>query len=111
MRGLAITLLERVKTRCDAFNRPMYEEVPVTVQNVLISPETPGGEALVDSIDLSSRKAVYTLAIPKGDVHEWAGCRVQFFGQTFQVIGTPTEGIEHLIPGPWNRKVRVERIE
>lgn len=111
MKGIKITLLERVQTGKDPFNKPVYMEEPVEIDNVLVAPVTPGGEELLDAVDLQGRKGTYTLAIPKGDTHHWEGNRVRFFGQTWQVIGMPTQGIEELIPLAWNKKVTVDRIE
>lgn len=111
MKGITVTLYERSAGQPDAFNRPTYTETPVQISNVLVSPTTSGGEENVDQIDLTGRRAVYTLAIPKGDTHEWENCRVDFFGESWKVIGIPTQGIEDLIPLAWNKKVQVERIE
>lgn len=111
MKGITVTLYERMQSDSDAFNRPEYTEIPVEVSNVLVAPATEAGQELLDVLNLTGRKAVYTLAIPKGDTHSWEGCRVDFFGERWRVIGLPTEGIEDLIPLAWNRKVQVERIE
>ena len=111
MRGITVVLYERVQTGTDEFNRPVYAETQVPVENVLVTPARETGEEHLDTTDLVSREAEYTLAIPKGDTHEWEGSRVSFFGETFRVIGKPTQGIEALIPLKWNKKVRVERIE
>ena len=111
MKGITVVLYERTQTGTDAFNRPAWEEVPVQVENVLVTPATETGEEHLDSTDLVSRSADYTLGIPKGDTHSWEGCRVDFFGERFRVIGKPTKGIDALIPLSWNMKVRVERIE
>lgn len=112
MKGITVTLYERTATSTpDAFNRTTYTETQVQVKNVLVSPATQGGEQVLDALDLTGRKAVYTLAIPKGDTHTWENCRVDFFGESWRVIGIPTEGIEDLIPLQWNKKVQVERIE
>lgn len=111
MKGITVDLYERTAGEPDAFNRPTYTETKVEVQNVLVSPEQTGGEELLDALDLTGRKAVYTLAIPKGDTHTWEGNRVDFFGESWKVIGIPTKGIDDLIPLQWNMKVRVERIE
>ena len=86
-------------------------ETETAVETVLVAPAESGGQALPDQLTLTGRRAVYTLASPKGDNHHWEGNRVRFFGETWQVIGIPTEGIEDLIPLQWNRKVQVERIE
>lgn len=111
MRGITVTLYERTQTGTDAFNRPICEETPVEIKNVLVAPSDTGGQEVLDTLNLTGRKAVYTLAVPKGDNHHWEGNRVSFFGETWQVIGIPTEGIEDLIPLQWNRKVQVERVE
>lgn len=111
MKGITVTLYERTQNGTDDFNRPIYEETPVEVENVLVSPADTGGDEILETLNLTGRKAIYTLALPKGDNHHWEGNRVSFFGETWQVIGIPTEGIEDLIPLQWNRKVRVDRIE
>ena len=111
LKGVTVTLLERVDTgEVDAFNRSIYTEQPVDVANVLIAPVQSGGAEIVDTLNLDGRKADYKLAIPKTDTHAWAGQRVRFWGQTWEVIGTPTRGIDDLIPGPWNMIVLVEGI-
>ena len=111
MKGITVTLYERTQTGTDEFNRPIYEEAPAEVHNVLVAPADTGGQEVLDALNLTGRKAVYTLAIPKGDNHHWEGNRVEFFGESWHVIGIPTEGIEDLIPLQWNRKVQVERVE
>ena len=111
LKGVPVILLQKQETgEVDAFNRPILEEIPVEVPNVLIAPAQSGGAEIVDTLDLTGRKAEYKLAIPKADTHEWAGQRVRFWGKTWEVIGTPTRGIDDLIPGPWNMIVLVEGI-
>lgn len=105
--GRTVVLLEKQQTGVDAFNRPTYAEVPVAVENVLIAPLS--DQEVLDTLNLTGRKAVYQLGIPKGDAHNWENQRVQFFGETWQVIGIPTEGQDELIPLSWNKKVKVER--
>lgn len=105
--GRTVVLLEKQQTGVDAFNRPTYAEVPVEVENVLIAPLS--DQEVLDTLNLTGRKAVYQLGIPKGDTHDWENQRVQFFGETWQVIGIPTEGQSELIPLFWNKKAKVER--
>lgn len=76
---------------------------------MLISPTS--SDDVVNQLDLTGRKAVYTLAIPKGDTHNWENKEVKFFNQRWKTFGIPLEGIEHLIPLDWNKKVMVERYE
>ena len=105
--GRTVVLLEKQQTGVDAFNRPTYAEVPVNVENVLIAPLS--DQEVLETLNLTGRKAVYQLGIPKGDAHDWENQRVQFFGETWQVIGIPTEGQDELIPLSWNKKAKVER--
>ncbi len=107
LQGITVTLFEQQQTGVDAFNRPTYAEVPVEVENVLVAPLS--DQEVLDTLNLTGRKAVYQLGIPKEDTHDWENRRVQFFGQVWQVIGIPTEGQSELIPLHWNKKVKVER--
>jgi hypothetical protein len=109
MRGITITLHNRVQNGTDAFNRPIYEESTTTVDNVLIG--EPNTEDIVNEMNLSGKRLAYTLAIPKGDDHEWKDAVVEFFGERFRTFGAPTQGIEAMIPLQWNKKVKVERYE
>ena len=109
MRGVTITLYNKVQTGVDAFNRPVYEAVATTVDNVLIG--EPTTEDVINELNLTGKHLAYTLAIPKGDAHEWNDRKVEFFGEVFRTYGEPTQGIEHLIPLSWNKKVKVERYE
>lgn len=107
LKGRTITLYERTEGTADAFNRPSYTETAVDVENVLIAPVS--SEDMISELNMTGKRAVYQLGIPKGDTHEWANCRVSFFGEMWRVIGYPTEGQEEMIPLKWNRKVTVER--
>ena len=109
IKGITVTLHAFKTTGTDGFNRPITETTDVTVDNVLIG--EPSAEDITDTLNLTCKKLAYTLAIPKGDKNTWAGNTVDFFGETFRVIGKPTQGIESNIPLFWNKKVKVERIE
>lgn len=107
IKGISVTLYERTQTGVDAFNRPVYEETATVVENVLVAPAQE--QEVLDTLNLSGRKAVYTLGIPKSDTHNWEDRDVEFFGERWHTIGMPINGIEDMIPLNWNTKVRVER--
>lgn len=109
IKGITVTLYEETETGRDGFGQPVFEETPVEVENVLVTPTS--SEDLITDQDLYGRKSVYTLAIPKGDTHDWRNKKVEFFGQTFLTFDAPVMGIDHLIPLDWNAKVKVERYE
>lgn len=109
MRGVTVILYDKTQTGVDGFGYPVYEDVAVTVDNVLIG--EPTSEDVIDTLNLTGKHLAYTLAIPKGDTHTWTDRKVEFFGEVFHTIGEPTQGIEALIPLSWNKKVKVERYE
>lgn len=107
--GISVVLLGQTQTGVDAFNRPIYSETAETVENVVVG--EPSTQELVDTLNLTGKRAAYTLGIPKGDEHEWKDKTVMFFGERFRVIGKPIKGIEDMVPLSWNQKCMVERIE
>lgn len=107
IRGIPVILYERVQTGVDAFNAPIYEEVPVTVKNVLVSPNST--EDIAADLQLYGKRAEYTLDIPKGDTHNWENSVVEFFGAKWKTFGFPTQYIEANVPLSWNKRVKVER--
>lgn len=107
IKGITVTLISKQETGRDPFGEPIYEDVEIEVDNVLISPTT--SDDIVNQMTLTGKKAVYTLAIPKGDTNKWEDQEVRFFGETWRVFGVPLQGIDHLIPLDWNKKVTVER--
>lgn len=109
IKGIPVVLYNKVQTGKDPYNRPVYEEIPVTVENVLVAPAS--SDDVVTSLNLTGKKAVYSLGIPKGDAHIWEDKKVSFFGRMWRVFGIQTEGIEENIPLDWNKKVMVERYE
>lgn len=109
MTGESIILYNKTEVGTDDFGKPIYTETPVTVENVLIG--EPSAEDIINEMNLTGKRLAYTLAIPKGDAHEWRDRTVEFWGERFRTFGMPTQGIEHLIPLDWNKKVKVEVYE
>lgn len=109
LKGITVTLIDKVEVGRDPFGKPIYGEQPIEVENVLVAPTS--SDDVVNELSLSGRKAVYTLAIPKDDTHDWEEKEVLFFGKRWKTFGIPPEGMDHLIPLKWNKKVMVERYE
>ena len=107
IKGIPVTLYVKTQTGTDPFNRPIYEETAVTVENVLVG--EPSSEDITNELNLSGKVISYVLAIPKSDTHDWENASVLLYGKRYRTIGTPTQGIEENIPLAWNKKVRVER--
>lgn len=109
IKGMTVVLIKKEKTGADPFGAPVVEEKEITVDNVIIAPTL--GDDLVNNLNLYGKKAVYTLGIPKGDTNVWEDQEVRFFGQRWRVFGKVTQGMEHMIPLEWNKKVLVESYE
>lgn len=109
IKGITVTLIDHILDGKDAFGAPIYRTEEIPVDNVLVAPST--SDDVTTQLNLTGKKAVYTLAIPKGDSHEWKDKEVRFFGQRWRVFGYPTKGIDDLIPLAWNTKVMVEQYE
>lgn len=104
--GISVRLLTPSQSDVDDLGVPVYSWAPSTIDNVLVAPST--DQEIAEIYEMYGARAAYTLGIPKTDSHDWTGCRVEFFGLTWHVIGHPTKGIDDLVPGPWNMKVKVE---
>lgn len=110
MRGITVTLYEKVQSGTDAFNAPIYTETAVNVDNVLVG--QPDGDDVITATTLYGKQIRYMLGIPKGDTHDWTDARVEWtdaYGtHTVKTFGFPITGIEANIPTPWHMKVRCE---
>lgn len=112
MRGITVTLKERVQTGVDSFNRPVYNTANVNVGDVLVG--EPSTDEVSNAQTMYGKRVAYTLAIPKGDTHRWEDAVVVLpepFAGTYHTIGYPTAGIEANIPLRWNKKVLIERMQ
>ena len=107
--GVTIILYDDVEMGKDEFGEPIYQSKEIMISNVLIVPTST--DDVTNTVNLTGRKAVYTLSIPKDDKHNWENKKVRFFEKDWRVIGITTEGIEKLIPLSWNKKAVVERYE
>ncbi|VUX00742.1 Uncharacterised protein [Streptococcus constellatus] len=109
IKGMTVILIGKTKKGTDPFGHPIYEESEISVENVLVSPSTT--EDITNQLNLTGKKAEYTLAIPKGDTNNWTDKEVRFFGKRWRTVGIPQAGIEEMIPLEWNKKVMVEHYE
>lgn len=106
IKGIAVILMDKVEDGTDGFGKLLFKEKPIEIQNVLVSPTST--DDVINELNLTGKKIIYDLAIPKGDTHDWINKKVQFFGKTWRTVGVPLEGIEDMIPLDWNKKVTVE---
>lgn len=108
LKGIPITLYDQAPSgMMDEFNAPIYQEIPVLVQNVLVCPVS--SEEITGEAQMEGKRAVYELCIPKDDANVWENRTVEFFGQKWKTFGIPLEWIGENTPLDWNRKVKVAR--
>lgn len=109
IKGITVTLINKIETGKDGFGHPVYKESRVNVKNVLVAPA--GTTEIVDMFNLTGKKGVYNLAIPKEIIMFGRTRKLKFFGELWQVIGLAQEGIADNIPLSWNQKWMVARYE
>lgn len=109
LKGIDVILHTHTQSGTDEFGSPIYTDSSEIVGNVLVG--EPSTDDVITEQQLYGRKLAYTLAIPKGDAHDWLNKKIEFFNETFQSYGDVTQGIDALIPLQWNKKVKVERYE
>lgn len=106
IKGITVKLYNQIPQGPDDFGNETYQETEVDVENVLVSPSS--SDDVISSLNLYGKKAVYTLAIPKGNTNIWEDQIVEFFGQKYRVYGYVVQGIEDNIPLAWNAKAWCE---
>lgn len=104
--GINVELLVKEQTGVDDFGAPIYSERWETVGNVL--PGQPTTDDITTAKEMHGRKAVYALAIPKNDNHNWEDTRVRFFGEEFATFGKLVKTIDKLTPTVWNGRIMCE---
>lgn len=112
IKGVTVQLVQKTKTGVDDFGKDVFTETNVAVEDVLVG--EPSTDEITDTLNLYGKHLAYTLAIPKGDTHDWTDTAVVLpdpFAGRYRTIGIPTAGIEANIPLRWNKKVRLERYE
>lgn len=103
-----VDLLVKTKTGENAFGEPVFSSEWISVSGCLVAPMSE--QEILETWNLTGRKAIYQIAVPKGDTHSWTNTLVKFFGETWRTISEPIQGIDALIPLGWNKKVKVESI-
>jgi len=109
IKGIPVILIDKIESSNDPFGNPIHKDREIIIDNVLVVPTS--SDDVINQLNLTGRKAVYTLAIPKSDTHDWENKDVFFFNKRWRTFGIPLEGIDSLIPLDWNKKVMVERYE
>lgn len=112
MKTVTVTLIEKTQSGTDSFNNPTYTETETDVSGVLVG--EPSTNDVTNIYTTYGARIAYTLAIPKGDSHNWDDTTVilpEPFAGTYHTIGIATAGIEENIPLRWNKKVHLERYE
>lgn len=100
IKGITVTLINKVKNGVDDFGHPTYTEKRTNVNDVLVMPLT--STEIIDALNLTGKKAVYNIAVPKGDGNVWKDQQVEFFGHVWKIVGFPKSGIEENMPLKWN---------
>lgn len=107
IKGETIILFEKTQTGVDSFNKPIYEETEVEIENVIIG--SPSFDASLSQYNLTGKKIAFILGIPKGDTHNWVDVKVKIRNEIYKSYGYPLTQTEGNVPGKWNTQVKVEK--
>lgn len=109
IKGIPITLYVKTQDGIDAFNRPIYKETEITIDNVVVG--QPSSDDVINEINLSGKRISYVLAIPADDTHDWENVTVGFYGARWRTIGTPKQYMDGFMGAnfPWNKQISVEK--
>lgn len=106
LRGETVEVRTYGQTGTDAYNAPTAEATVVTVDNVLVAPQT--GEDLDEERPLGTLSD-YTLYFPKAyDGPPLENAEVRVRGDWLRVVGHPDVFDQALCPTDWNMVVNVE---
>lgn len=109
IKGEHVILLEQEEIGRDPFGAPVFQETPITVEDVLIG--TPSTDDVVQDLQLYGKSLFFTLGIPKGDTHDWKDKTIIIRGMKFRSYGFPLTQTAENVPTRWNTQVKVERYE
>jgi hypothetical protein len=109
IKGTTVTLILETQTGTDGFNNPIYTSSETNVANVLVTPVSTSD--VVDTLNLTGKKAIYTLCIPKNDANDWEDKKVRINGHVYKTIGKPQHYIDENVPLDWNDQIQVEIYE
>lgn len=106
MRGRTVTVFRPVEVGRDAFNAVVVDWVPEAVSNVLFAPmstadlgeERPNGD-----------RSVLRLHFPSTYTASLRGCRVEWQGRAWEVVGNPLPIPDS--PLPWDREVEAVALD
>lgn len=111
IRGEEVRVCRPDKGAADPFGKPAetYDwESAEAVPNVLIAP---GATADLDETRPEGVEVSYSLYFPKSYSASLKGCRVEVYGERFDVVGDPRPYPAHLTPGDWNTVAEVARTD
>lgn len=110
IKGEKVILIEYADSgEVDDFNRPISNQIPIEIDNVLIG--QPTFESVSNDLNILGKKLAFVLGIPKGDTHNWKDAEVIIRGQRFRTYGFPMTQTSDNVPGAWNTQVKVEVYE
>ena len=102
-----VSLIQKSQTSTDDFGAPIYSESEIAIDGACVYPTS--SEDMTDTLNLTGKKSVYTVCIPKGDANNWTNTKVMIRGEAFKTIGAPISWTE--TPLEWNKRIEVERYE
>lgn len=113
MTGETVTVVIPSKTSgTDGMGEPMAgPPVSVPCDNVLFDPEPSMTTDLPADTRADNTSSTVCFHFPRSWVRSLKGCRVEYGGTTFEVVGNPRPYADAGTPTPWDRPVYARAVE
>lgn len=107
IKGQTVKLHVKTSSGRDPFGKETFSEDIVEVENVLCEPAS--NDAVIEELQMSGKRVVYILHLPKDDTNNWEDSIVEFNEKTWKTFGDCLVYDEEMTPLCWNKKIKVER--
>ena len=110
LKGTSVTVYKPIYGELDSMGEPTISWIETTVENVLFQPTQSGGTGTHDlEVDrINGVSITPTFHFPKTYTESLRGCKIQYGGNEYRVVGDPQPFMIENTPGDWNRTVPCE---
>ena len=106
--SIPVLLYTKTKTGTDGFNSDLYDYDVVIINHCLVAMNS--NDPVLDATSLKAKKDTFTIAIPKGDSHDWLDTFVEFTmgGVSYKcrTYGDYLTGIDAMMPLEWHKQIK-----
>ncbi|MCD8211913.1 MAG: hypothetical protein LUC17_02680 [Oscillospiraceae bacterium] len=111
IQGETATLYRKVSTGTDEMGEPIVEWAAEELDNVLFSQAYENENYIIDGTRPDGTIDTATLHVPKTFTDSLKNCEIEVQGARWTVIGDGKGYMPENTPGPWNRPIKLRRVD